>query len=603
MTSAVIHAHAPDWFRTALLTLSEAVYAVDSRGRITFANAACEALTGYTVEELVGRPSLDLYPPEVAGIFATRRQQAYLGRTLPPLETEIIRKNGQRLQVELSVTSLTSGDRITGRLTVLRDITERKEVEELRSWLTALVNSTDVAIIGKTLEGTITSWNAGAERLYGYTADEVMGRSITLLVPPDRLDEMPAIFAQLRRGERVAYFETQRLTKDGRRLDIGLTISPIVSADGTIIGASTVAQDMTARKRSEARFHLAIEAAPSAMVMADDEGRIVLVNAQAERFFGYDRAALLGQSIETLVPVRFRSQHANFRKHYMQTATARAMGTGRDLYGLRKDGTEFPVEIGLTPIVNEDGTFVLSAIVDITERKRSEDEIRQHNHDLEILLQVISHDLREPLRAIGGFSQLLQQRYPERLDDKGRDFLRRIVRGVDRMSKLLDDLLMLAQARRMRPPTVTVDLRLIIRDVLRQLEPQVRATGAQVQIAQGFPHLRVNRTWASRGIYNLVSNALKFTRDGAAPEVEIVPYRTASEVGIAVRDRGPGIDAAALRRIFHLFRRAAGREVPGTGAGLAIVQQIAERHGGRVWARPRVGGGAEFVMTFGQEEA
>jgi len=600
---AVINARPPDWFRTAFLALSEAVYVVDTTGHITFANTACEVLTGYASEELVGRSSLDLYPPEVADVFMVRRQLAYQGHTLPALETELIRKNGKRFHVELSVTSLVSNGQVSGRLTLLRDITERKEAEKLRSWLVAIVNSTDVAIIGKTLEGMITSWNAGAEHLYGYTAAEVLGRSITLLMPPDCLDEMPAIFARLRRGEHIEHVETQRLTKGGRRLDIGLTISPIFDAAGAVIGASSVAQDITARKRSEARFHLAIEAAPSAMVMIDDEGRIVLVNAQAERFFGYDRTELLGQSIELLVPERFRSKHANFRQAYMQAAIARAMGAGRDLYGLRKDGMEFPVEIGLTPVTSGDGPFVLSAIVDITERKRAEDETRQHNRDLETLLQVISHDLREPLRAIGGFSQLLHERYPERLDDKGRDFLRRIVRGVDRMSKLLDDLLMLAQARRMRPPMATVDLRLIICDVLRQLDSQVRATGAQVKMAQDFPYLRVNRTWASRGIYNLVSNALKFTRDGEAPEVEIVPYRTASEVGIAVRDRGPGIETAELRRIFHLFRRATGREVPGTGAGLAIVQQIAERHGGRVWAQPRDGGGAEFVLTFGQGEA
>jgi PAS domain S-box-containing protein len=381
--------HALNGFRMALLTLSDAIYTANNTGRITFANAACETLTGYSVEELIGRLSLDLYPPEAADIFVARRAKAYQGHQLPPLVSELIHKTGRRIPVELSVTSIMSGSQVSGRVTVLRDISERREAERTRSLLAAIVNSTDDAIIGKTLHGTITSWNVGAERLYGYTADEVIGRSIALLVPPDRLDELSAIYLKLRRGEHIKHFETKRLTKDGRLLDIGLTISPIKGTHGAIIGASAIARDITVRKRSETRFRLAIEASPSAMVMVNPEGQIVLVNAQTERIFGYTRDELLGLPVEHLIPERFRAQHIRERGRFLDAPTAREMGVGRDLFGRCKDGTEVPVEIGLCPLEMDDGMFILSAIVDISAHKQAEEELRRQREWFEVTLSSI----------------------------------------------------------------------------------------------------------------------------------------------------------------------------------------------------------------------
>ena len=258
---------------------------------------------------------------------------------------------------------------------------------------------------------------------------------------------------------------------------------------------------------------------------------------------------------------------------------------------------------------------------DITERKRTEEALRRAHdelerrvqerteeivkktRDLETLVYVISHDLREPLRSIENFSRLIHDRYADHLDDKGQDFLRRVVRGVQRMDRLITDILALSRAQQMELPAEEVEGEGIVREALRQLEDKIKETGATVRVVENLPRLQGNRTWATQGAYNLIANALKFSRNGAAPEVEIASYQPSVEdgpvVGIVVRDRGPGVAPEHAERIFQLFQRAVGREVEGTGAGLAIVRQVAERHGGRAWVQSREGGGSEFILTFG----
>jgi len=239
---------------------------------------------------------------------------------------------------------------------------------------------------------------------------------------------------------------------------------------------------------------------------------------------------------------------------------------------------------------------------EIAERGRARAEIAAKNRDLETLLYVTSHDLREPLRAIENFSRIVNDRYCARLDDKGQDFLRRIISGAQRLNRLLDDILTLSRSQRIGVPSEEVDGESIVTEALKRLEGKINTTGARIHVAQNFHGLRVDKTWATQAVYNLIANALKFTREGEAPDVEVVPYRPQSPgrnaIGIAVRDRGPGIAPEHAERIFQLFQRAVGREIEGTGAGLAIVRQIAERHGGSAWVEAREGGGSEFIITF-----
>ncbi len=232
-------------------------------------------------------------------------------------------------------------------------------------------------------------------------------------------------------------------------------------------------------------------------------------------------------------------------------------------------------------------------------------ELQQRNRDLETLLYVSSHDLREPLRSISNFSQIVRERYGDRLDAKGLDYIDRVVRAAQRMDQLMEDLLTLSRAQRVAMPHEEVRGKDLVNAALAQLDETIRRTSAHIHVAPHFPSFRVNKTWITQALYNLIANALKFHRPGEAPYIDIAPYRVMDEttpmVGLVVRDRGIGVEPDQAQRIFQLFYRAVGREVSGTGAGLAIVQQIAHRHGGRAWVQPRDGGGSEFVLVFGSQ--
>jgi PAS domain S-box-containing protein len=242
--------------------------------------------------------------------------------------------------------------------------------------LSAIVECSADAIMSMDKGGIISTWNSAAERLFAYTAKEAIGKHIRAVVPDDRLAALEATLLEVQRHAHATTIETVRADKSGRRIGVSLTVSPLMDAQGRSIGSVAIARDITERKRTEEKIRLAVEAAPTAMIITDESGTIILVNHQTERLFGYQRGELVGRSIDMLVPTRHRTEHRQLRTKFVDRPETRPMGPGRELYALRRDGSEVPVEIGLTPIITQDGLVVLSSIVDISERRQAEERFR-----------------------------------------------------------------------------------------------------------------------------------------------------------------------------------------------------------------------------------
>jgi PAS domain S-box-containing protein len=447
--------------------------------------------------------------------------------------------------------------------------------------------------------GKIQLVNHETERLFGYTREELLGQPVERLVP-ERLHEGHRVFRSdffVDPQTRVmgAGRDLYGVRKSGVEFPVEIGLNPIDTDEGQFVLASVV--DITERKRAEARFRAVVESAPSGMVMIDAAGTMLLVNREIERLFGYARAELLGQPIEVLVPNRLRERHPGLRGQFFADPQTRAMGAGRDLYGTRKDGVEFPVEIGLNPIHTDEGLFVLASVIDITERKRAESELRRSNEELERFAYVASHDLQEPLRMVGSYVQLLAKRYQGKLDADADDFIGFALDGALRMQRLIEDLLSFSRVGTRGGALVPTDASAVFQGALASLKLAIEESGAAVT-QDPLPLVLADAGQLEHLFLNLVGNALKF-RGAAPPRVHVSAVTHDSKWCFSVQDNGIGIEPQYFDRIFVIFQRLHGREnYPGTGIGLAIAKKIVERHGGRIWVESEPDRGTTFFFTL-----
>jgi PAS domain S-box-containing protein len=503
-----------------------------------------------------------------------------------------------------------------------RETSLRESAARMRSILESALD----CIVTMDHEGKIVEFNPAAEATFGYKRSEAVGTPLAdLLIPPAlRERHRRGLAKYLATGEAPVLGKQLELTAvraDGSEFPVELAITRIPQ-EGPAMFTGFI-RDITERKRveqtlrkSEERFRTLVQAAPNAIVMVDRTGKIILVNSQAERLFGHSPEELMGQSIEMLVPERFRGEHPGYRKNFFSDLRPRVMGAGRDLFGLRKDGSEVPVEIGLTPVETEEGTFVMSTIVDITERKRAEEQIRRLNaeleqrviertaqleasiKELEAFSYSVSHDLRAPLRAIDGFSSAVLEDYGNKLDSQGKRYLERARAATQRMGSLIDDLLNLSRLSRAPIQHQKVDLGEIATQIaaeLKQSQPErnVSFIIADGLVAEGDAELlRVV-------LDNLLRNAWKYSSKHPTATIEVGSINNDGKCVYFVRDDGAGFDMAHSNLLFVPFQRLHRQiDFEGTGVGLATVHRIIQRHDGQLWAESAVEKGATFYFTL-----
>lgn len=537
---------------------------------------------------------------------------------------------------------------------VVEDITARKKAEEHIRRFAAIVEQSFDAIFSADLNGCIISWNRAAEQIYGYSSAEAIGSSLSILCPPEASTEWMEIQSKVREGIRVENVERIRVRKDGDRFYASLTVSPMRDVAGNIVGCSAVARDITETKRAEAEIarrgaeaqraraelSAVVDSMGEGLYQLDSDARVVFMNSACERMLGYTLEEIRGRKMHDVIHSMWpdgRSRAAQECPLVRVVKSGDSHHEDEDFFR-RRDGSFFPVEYTSSPLIV--GGKIAGAVLsfrDISERKRAEEErsrllalerqarreleikkteVEQLNTELEervrtrtVELEVankeleafsysVSHDLRAPLRSLDGFSHILLDEYAERLDEEGRDFLRRLRNASQNMGQLIDALLQLSRVTRSEMSREQVDLTAIARQIVEELkktapERQVDIHIAEGLVAKGDPRL------VHVALLNLLGNAWKFT---ARREHAMIEFGLGQREGVPtffVKDNGAGFDMNYGNKLFGAFQRLhTAAEFEGSGIGLATVQRIVRRHGGNVWAEGTPGQGATFYFTL-----
>ena len=609
-----------EWLHVALKSIGDAVIATDAEGIVMLMNPVAEQLTGWTAREAAGRRLAEVFqimnertrqPVEdpCGKVLATGRTVGLANHTV------LISRGGSERPIDDSAAPITDeAGEILGVVLVFRDATEIRRAQENAERLAAIVEHSDDAIIGKDLSGTITSWNAAAERLYGFTAQEAIGQPISLIVPSERQSELGGIMKRLVGGERVEHLETVRLKKDGTPVDVSLTVSPIKNIYNEVIGASKIARDISEQKRmvealraSEARKAAFFRNALDCIISIDEKGQVLEFNPAAERIFGYAENDVVGQELAALIiPPAIREQHRRGLAHYLATGEGPVLDRRLEMTGMRSDGRELPVELTVTRILVDGPPVFTAHLRDITDRKQLEGQLRQYIADLseadrrkDQFLAMLAHELRNPLAAIGYAMQLMSTS-PDQV------FVATEItqRQVKQLAHLIDDLLDVSRitTNRIQLRKEAVDAGVLVNRAVGTARPAIEQRNHRlvVDVASQEMPLFADPTRIEQVIVNLLTNAAKYTPEGG--EIKVKAYPEDGYAVIKVKDSGVGIPREMLSRVFELFTQVEptlDRAQGGLGIGLTIVRHLTEMHGGMVSGTSEgLGKGSEFSVRL-----
>ena len=618
-----------DLLDVLLSGIGDGVIVTDAEGRVRCLSRAAERLTGWPVQEAQGVPFEQVFRTvdEHTGLAVDPAFAAAPGSEDGVLATPhavLISRDGRRIPIDARRTPMRAPAGPGGGVVIFRDVSERRRGERAGASLAALIESSHDAIISKTPDGIVTSWNPAAVRLFGYTPEEIIGQPIATIIPPELHEEEAQILARLQRGERVEHYETVRLAKDGRRLEISLTVSPIKDESGAVVGSSKIARDITERRRTERelreaerrkdilattlqaerRVRALMDSAADAMVVVDGAGCIVQVNARTEELLGYRRQELIGEPIELLIPERYRAAHRVSCTSYLQAPVLRPLGASHELCARRRDGTEIPVEISFSPIATADGLQVATTIRDISERRRALAQLREARAAAEkadraksTFLATASHDLRQPLQTLSLLNATLRRMVK---DPEPADALSQQDAAIGVMSRLLNALLDISKLECGAVEPLLTNWQVVtLFDQLRSEFAQLAADkGLELEVESSAAWVRSDLSLAGQVLRNLLSNAIRYTQRGSVRLRARVQDET---LRIEVSDTGIGMAPEELDHIYEEFYQIgvpthATRE--GYGLGLSIVRRIAKLLGAGLDVRSEVGRGSTFVLTL-----
>jgi two-component system sensor kinase FixL len=461
-------------------------------------------------------------------------------------------------------------------------------------------------------DGTIVLANPALAAMFGYASDALPGLAIEALVPER--------FKHAHGGQRLDYFSHPRaramgagaalfgLHRDGREFPVEVSLSPLQTAQGLPLAMATI-HDVSRRKQaeaalqeSEARMRAIFETAVDAIITIDERGQLERLNGAAERMFGYAEAEVAGKNVSMLMPAPHRVNHDAYLAHYLRTGERKIIGQGREVEGLRKDGSVFPMDLTVAEMRLGERRMFTGMVRDITARKQVEarnlsllQELTSANEELTSFAYVVSHDLKAPLRGIGALADWLSTDYADQFNDEGKEHMRLLIQRVHRMGGLIDGILQYSRVGRVKEAVGAVDLNRLLRDVIDLLAPPAHIA---VTVQASLPTIMAEPTRIEQVFHNLISNAVKYM-DKPHGSVRIGCLEDGREWRFSVADNGPGIEARHFDRIFQLFQTLAPRDrVESTGVGLALAKKIVEMYHGRIWVESVPGAGATFWFAL-----
>jgi two-component system, LuxR family, sensor kinase FixL len=487
--------------------------------------------------------------------------------------------------------------------------------DEQNSRLAALVTSSDAAIVGEALDGTVTDWNRGAEALFGYTAAEVIGKTLSLLLPDDQPIDTPGILDRIKSGERIERYETQRRRKDDAIIDVSLTVSPVWDNAGRLFGASTIARDITAAKQAqtdleerEAHLRSVLDTVPDAMIVIDNQAMMRSFSATAERLFGYTEAEVVGKNVSMLMPSPYREQHDGYLARYFATGERRVIGSGRVVVGLRRDGSTFPMELSVGEMLSGRRRSFTGFVRDLTERQETQRRLQDLQAELihisrftamGEMASTLAHELNQPLTAVASYLSGCRRVLESRQDQESvmvRDAIERAADQALRAGQIIRRLRQfVARGESERQPE---DLVKLIEEASALALVGIKEAGVRVSFAfdPRVTYVLVDKIQIQQVILNLMRNAIEAMQETPRRELTISTTEINDQtVEIAVSDSGPGVAKEIAHQLFQPFITT---KAYGMGVGLSISRTIVETHGGRLWVEPNPGGGSIFRLTL-----